>query len=398
MKAPSLVKPEKEEIKHVEKIAGCFLEKLNKELKDVKAVIGGSVAKGTWIKGNPDIDIFVQYPLKFKDKDISALLEKGLKKVFKEVSRVHGSRDYFKIEYSSYIFEIIPVLKVSSPEKAENITDASPFHTEWVKSKVNESLQDEIRLTKAFCKANKLYGAESYIKGFSGFVTEILTIHYGSFEKLIKAAMKWKEVEIIGDKQHAKKLNEAKLSPLIVIDPTCSSRNAAAALSDKKFKKFIETAKEFYHNPNPSFFEIKTQNLEELKDALILKAIPLNNRKSDIAGAKLLKAQEYIKKILDQNGFNVTEHDMEFGSESLLWFFTEKKEIPKKFRHFGPPLKETRHVEVFKERYPGYKIENDRIFVELERKHTHINQFVKDLISTDPYIKEKVKSITVVNE
>ncbi len=397
MKALSLVKPEKEEIEHVNKLAKIFLEKLNSKLKDAKAVIGGSVAKGTWLKGGHDIDIFVQYPLTFKDKDISALLEKDLKKLFKDISRVHGSRDYFKIEYSSYIFEIIPVLKVSSPEKAENITDSSPFHTEWVKSKVNESLQDEIRLTRAFCKANKIYGAESYIKGFSGFVTEILTINYGSFEKLIKAAMKWKPGDVIGDKQHAKKLNEAKLSPLIVIDPTCSSRNAAAALSEKKFNKFIEKAKEFYHNPSPSYFEIKTKDLEELKDALILKAIPLE-RKSDIAGAKLLKAQEYIKTILNQNGFNVTEHDMEFGSESLLWFFTEKKEVPKKFKHFGPPLKETKHVEVFKERYPNYKIENDRIFVELERKHTHINQFVKDLISSDPYIKEKVKSIAVVNE
>ena len=397
MKTLSLVKPEPQEEKHVNNLAKTFLEKLNSGLKDAKAVIGGSVAKGTWLKGGHDIDIFVKYPLKFKDKDISLLLEKDLKKIFKDASKIHGSRDYFKIEYSGYIFEIIPVLKVESPENAENITDASPFHTEWVKSKVNESLQDEIRLTKAFCKANKLYGAESYIKGFSGFVTEILTIHYGSFEKLIKAAMKWKEGEIIGNKQHAKDLNEAKLSPLIVIDPTYSSRNAAAALSEKKFKKFIEKAKEFYHNPNPSFFEIKTKDLEELKDALILKAVPLD-KKSDVAGAKLLKAQEYIKKILDQNGFNVTEHDMEFSAESLLWFFTEKKEVPKKFRHFGPPLKEIKHVEVFKERYPKYKIENDRIFVELERKHTHINQFVKDLISTDPYIKEKVKSITVVNE
>ena len=397
MKDLDLVKPSEEEVKHVNHIAGCFLEKLNKVLKDAKAAIGGSVAKGTWLKGGHDIDIFVQFPLKFKDKDISTLLEKDLKKLFKDVSRVHGSRDYFKIEYSSYIFEIIPVLKVSSPENSENITDSSPFHTEWVKKKINPKLQGEIRLTKAFLKANRLYGAESYIKGFSGFVTEILTIHYSSFEKLIKAAMKWKEVEIIGDKQHAKKLNQAKLSPLIVIDPTCSSRNAAAALSDKKFRKFIETAKEFYHNPSPIYFEIKTKDLEELKDALILKAMPLE-RKSDIAGAKLLKAQEYIKTILNQNGFNVTEHDMEFGNESLLWFFTEKKEVPKRFKHFGPPLKEAKHVEVFKEKYPNYKIENDKIFVELERKHTHINQFIKDLISSDPYIKEKVKSISVVNE
>ena len=130
MKTLSLVKPEPQEEKHVNNLAKTFLEKLNSGLKDAKAVIGGSVAKGTWLKGGHDIDIFVKYPLKFKDKDISLLLEKDLKKIFKDASKIHGSRDYFKIEYSGYIFEIIPVLKVESPENAENITDASPFHTD----------------------------------------------------------------------------------------------------------------------------------------------------------------------------------------------------------------------------------------------------------------------------
>src|SRR3989344_3478225 len=238
MKALDLVKPEKKEIEYINKLAKSFLDKLNKGLKDAKAVLGGSVAKGTWVKGNPDIDIFVQYPLKYKDKDISSLLEKDIKKLFKDASKIHGSRDYFKIDYSDYTFEVIPVLKVSSPEKAENITDATPFHTEWVKEKANEKLQDEIRLTKAFMKANRVYGAESYIKGFSGFVSEILTIEYGSFQKLISSVIRWKSGEIIGNKTAAKKLNKSKIGPLIVVDPTCPSRNAAAALSEKKLKQF----------------------------------------------------------------------------------------------------------------------------------------------------------------
>lgn len=393
MKALSMVRPSDSEIKHLNKIAESFLKKL--KIKDGKPILGGSVAKGTWIKGNPDIDIFVKYPLKYKNKDISLLLEKDLKKIFPEVSKVHGSRDYFKIEYSSCIFEIIPVLNVSSPERSENITDSSPFHTEWVKKKVNPKLQDEIRLTKAFLKANNLYGAESYIKGFSGFVSEILTIHYGSFQKLINAAIKFKPGEVIGDKKHAKALNKSKISPLIVIDPTCSSRNAAAALSEKKFNKFVSLCKEFFHNPSPDYFEIRSMDLEEIKDALILKAVPLE-RKSDIAGAKLLKAQEFIKRTLDLAGFNVTEYDMDF-SQGLLWFYTENKKVSKNFKHFGPPLKEEKHVEVFKQKYPKYKIENNRIFVDLERKHTDIENFVKDLLK-DPYVKEKVKSIAVVNE
>ena len=58
------------------------------------------------------------------------------------------------------------------------------------KKKIKGKILDEIRLAKAFCHANGCYGAESYIKGFSGYALELLVYHYGSFQKFVKAITK----------------------------------------------------------------------------------------------------------------------------------------------------------------------------------------------------------------
>jgi len=53
-----------------------FLGRLNKNLEGTEAILGGSVAKDTHLRGTSDVDIFVLYE---KDKDISNKLEKSLK-------------------------------------------------------------------------------------------------------------------------------------------------------------------------------------------------------------------------------------------------------------------------------------------------------------------------------
>ena len=243
-----------------------FLRKLNSSLKEGKAILGGSGAKGTWLSGNHDMDIFVLYGYsKFRDKSpgLSNLLETVLKKAFSgtKISRVHGSRDYFKLSFEGFNFEVVPILKISRAEQAINITDISPLHSRWVNKHAAKS-KDDIRLLKRFCKAQNLYGAESYIGGFSGYVLEILIAHYGSFEKVLKASLKWKEKDIIDPSRFYKgrealfHINSSKLqSPLIVVDPVDKSRNAYAALSEDKFLRFKDTAKKYLHKPGEEFLK-----------------------------------------------------------------------------------------------------------------------------------------------
>ena len=221
--------------------------------------VGGSVAKGTWLKGSHDIDIYAKFnPKKYEGKDISSILKKVLEKNY-DVDIIHGSRDYYQIKHGRYTVEIVPILDIKKVSNAKNITDVSPFHVKWVKK--HKELTDEIRLAKAFCKANKIYGAESYIKGFSGYVLEILTVHYGSFDKLIKHAAKWEPKTVIDVENHhrgkniGRELNTAKVqSPLILIDPVQKERNAAAGLGREKYERFKSITKEFLKNPTEDHF------------------------------------------------------------------------------------------------------------------------------------------------
>ena len=396
--------PGREESKILNRAADHFIKKLNKELKNAKAILGGSVAKNTFLKGSYDIDIFVQFDKEhYKNKDISKVLHVKLKKIYKLAAKIsglhkmHGSRDYFQVRQDPFTFEVIPILKIAKSEDAENITDISPLHTGWVRE--HNNLADEMRLAKAFCKANKLYGAESYIRGFSGYTLEILIAAHGSFENLMKAASRWKPGTRIDIKKHGvKKLNKSKISPLIVIDPVQPDRNTAAALSEKKFTEFVNLAKEFLHNPSPEFFKQTKFDFEKIKSASILRVIPLKG-KEDLVGAKLIKCMEYIHRKLKEEGYEVTEHDWHWDDkEAYFWYFVKNKNLPLEKKHYGPPVKEKKHLDIFMKKYFRYPMKDDgtRVYVELKRKHTNVNNFLKELVEKDSYIREKIKDVDVL--
>src|SRR3989344_1107382 len=167
------IKPNEQERLWFKTIADSFLKLLNSKLKDARAILGGSGAKDTWLAGNHDVDIFVLFNYQKysgQSSELANFLEPIFKKVFskEKISRVHGSRDYFQLYYQGFFFEVIPILQISSSLQAINITDISPLHSLWA-NKYTKGLKDEIRLIKQFCRAQKVYGAESYIGGFSGY-------------------------------------------------------------------------------------------------------------------------------------------------------------------------------------------------------------------------------------
>src|SRR3989344_5641158 len=150
------IKPTKTEEELLKKKINSFL----RVMKGVKSVIGGSVAKGTWLKNNYDVDVFVKFR---NNNNLSNRLEKILKARFDNIERIHGSRDYFQVHFMGLNFEVIPILDIK---------------------KNSNGLEDDVRLAKYFCKIQEVYGAETYIKGFSGYVLEILIIKYGGFINL----------------------------------------------------------------------------------------------------------------------------------------------------------------------------------------------------------------------
>ncbi len=401
------VKPSEDYEKKILRGIDLILNKINRKLKDGGAVLGGSGAKGTWLK-TFDADIFVKFDYRKysgRDKEISDILERVLKKIFKKVTRLHGSRDYFQLKEGGFTFEIIPILDIKKAEQAKNITDVSPLHAKWVLR--HKKLQNDMRILKQFCKANGVYGAESYIMGFSGYICEILTVRYGSFLKLVRRAAKWKDKEVIDvegyyrRKDVFRELNKSKLvSPLIVIDPVQADRNAAAALSFGNFDNFRKVCKCFLKKPSKRFFEEKIFSIDSIKaknknkKAVFLEVGALKGKK-DVVGCRLVKALDFINKKLIESEFKVLEHGWDWGKRVVFYFVVDEKVLSEKVEKIGPPLRAKEHVAVFKKKHKKNFVKGGRIFALDKRKYRKAEDLVKSLFK-DGYLKNKIKSIKIV--
>jgi len=381
------VKPSAEELKALAEMIAKFLFQLNSALKRKKisasAVLGGSFEKGTLIKKEHyDIDVFVRFASREKSDKLADILETMLKTMKLKYERLHGSRDYFNVNLVAedkirITAEIVPVLAIKKAREALNVTDVSMLHVDYVKQQIRKkpALADEIRLVKAFVHAQECYGAESHIRGFSGYLLELLTCYYGSFLKLLQAASRWNlgQKIIVDPAKHYKgkealtELNEAKLiSPLVMIDPVQADRNAAAALSDEKFLVFVKASQEFLKKPSESFFTKKEFSLEELKkeakgkkSQLIVISAETSKTKEDVAGAKLLKFFRFLSEKLEKEGYAIRA-EWKFSFPKATFFFIAKKK--EKLIKEGPPLKMKKNVEMFKKQHKKCVVKKGRIF------------------------------------
>lgn len=417
------IKPSEKEISKINQITSGFSNLLISELRKGKikadVFIGGSLAKNTVIKkmGHYDIDIFVRFDYarySIKSSQLSNILALPLQKVAKKLKlkpfRIHGSRDYFNLLYKGIFFEIIPILKIEKASQALNITDISPLHVRYVVNKIskNKKLADEIRFAKTFCFMQGCYGAESYIRGFSGYSLEVLCIHFGSFLNFLKAAEKWSETWhlkkkiIIDPAKHYKNredilvlLNEAKLqSPLILIDPVQKERNVTAALSSATFEAFLHAVHEFMKKPNASFFSKKPDVAERLRKAAKVKKanfatiiIEPASERIDIAGAKSLRFSTFLTSKLEKEGFSILNSELVFSIDQKKGFLhLIYKKPSRKILVKGPPVRFDAYVEQFKKKYKKNFEKKGRVYALIDAKFKKMDSFLKDLLKN--YEKE----------
>ncbi len=325
------------ELKAIKKETNELLSILKKQ--GLNANIGGSLAKGTILKkDNQDVDIFIVLK-----KEELPKFERLIAKTKLKYELVHGSRDYIQIKKQNIVFELIPVLKLDKENKIENVTDFSLIHVKYIKSILdkNKKLANEIKLAKAFCHAQKCYGAESYIGGFSGYALEVLVCHYGGFLKFIK---KIKSEKIIDPKKYFKnkseilrELNESKLqSPIILIDPTYKYRNVCAGLTQETYNLFLKSSAEFLKSPSEEFFKKKEFNLEKFiadskKENLSIYEITIktDRQEGDIAGTKMKKLFKFLIRELEIKEQQVKKSEFIYNQEkeAKAYLAIQKKEL-----------------------------------------------------------------------
>ena len=245
----------------------------------------------------------------------------------------------------------------------------------------------ELKLAKKFFKGQRAYGAESFIQGFSGHVIEILTLHYGSFEKLIKAASKWNQGEVIDTEKHyenpkevLEELNKEKMkSPLIVIDPVEGTRNAAASLRVGVFSRLVKGCVNFLEKPSVDAFVEKSVELKGLKkrespkQKLVAFSAKPEKGKIDVVGAQLKKQYEHILRFFNENEFTIVNSNWYWDkkSDAIFYFFVDPKELSKKKLVQGPlTYGPAEHILAFKHKYArrGVYRQGYNYYVEVPRE------------------------------
>lgn len=393
------INPPEIEIRDIEYSLEMFLQNLKskmlKEKINAEVFVGGSFAKKTVIKkNNYDVDIFIRFDEKeYQGKELSEILRKVLDETGEIYQEVKGSREYFRIKkHDNFSFEIIPVLKVKNPKDSENITDLSYSHVKYINKKIKDKkILDEIKIAKAFCYATNTYGAESYIKGFSGYALELLVYHYRTFMNFAKAIAKSRDEKIIIDIEKFYKnkneilmnLNSAKLqAPIILIDPTYKQRNVTAALSKETFEIFKKACVKFIKNPSVKSFELEKKDLKKIEENAIKKKqefvfveIHTERQEGDIAGTKMLKFKEFLEKEIERY-FVVRESGFEYdsGQTSRSYFVVEKK---KEIIFNGPKINDKKNVLAFKKMHKKTLVVRGKLMAK-EKNNFSAKGFLED--------------------
>ena len=168
--------------------------------------VEGSVAKDTWLKENPDIDIFMRLPISIPRKslgDIALRIAKNAAGSYKQIERF-AQHPYLQLIVEDYRVDIVPCYD-AKPGEWQSATDRTPYHTDFIKKHLDANLRGEVRLLKKFMQGTGVYGAEIKVGGFSGYLCELLILKYCSFTQTIEAFARYNKRVIVDIRKSLRK-------------------------------------------------------------------------------------------------------------------------------------------------------------------------------------------------
>jgi len=379
-----------------EKLRGRVKTVAEEDGIEAEVRVEGSVAKDTWLREEPDIDIFMRVPTTIPREAFGTIcleIAKRATKGYEQVERF-AEHPYLESFINTTRVNIVPCYRVNQGEWI-SATDRTPFHTDYVKPLLNNRLRGDVRLLKRFMKGIGVYGAEIRVGGFSGYLCELLILHHGSFVEFLKSIADWRESRIMDYEGHYKgrELEARKIfeEPLVVVDPVDKGRNAAAAVKKERLDELVVASRAFLANPHLEFFysrETVAYTPEKLVQAIAtrgstivfvkfgrVRAVP------DILWGQLYKSQRSLRKMLQQYDFNIIRDHVWSDEENLNMFIfeVEQRFLPLIKRHLGPPIRKREECEKFLRKHVGVtstisgpRIDGGRWVVETKRRHTDI--------------------------
>jgi tRNA nucleotidyltransferase (CCA-adding enzyme) len=390
----------------VQALAEELQQKVAKACREqgIKAAVRveGSVAKDTWLKEEPEIDVFMRLPTNIPRRSLGEISLKIARKATEGAKQVErfAEHPYLEAFIGDVRLNIVPCYDVKQGEWL-SATDRTPFHTDYVKKRLNDDLRDEVRLLKRFLKGINAYGAEIKTGGFSGYLCELLIVHYKSLVETLRAfAIYSQRTAIDIEGYYAGREKDLKLlfpEPLVIVDPVDKARNVASAVQPQRLYTLVGAARAYLKKPNAKFFyppKIKALTAQNLKNKLEtrgsstvfltlgkIEAVP------DVLWGQLYKTQRALRKLTELNDFKVLRDAVWSDEKTLTALVLElaQRVLPSVKKHLGPPLKREKESENFLSKYvsnndvvSGPYIEDGRWVVELRRKFTDVVELMKE--------------------
>jgi len=355
------VVPDGSEVEALESAVNALTERADAAIADLPVAaetqLVGSTARGTWLSGDRDIDLFVLFS---PDIDRSELERYGLEVGHATLPDGHeefAEHPYVKGTYRGFDVDCVPCYAVSDASEIRSAVDRTPFHTAYLAERI-EPVTDDVRIAKAFLSAIGTYGSDLRTKGFSGFLTELLVLEYGGFRAFIEAAADWNPPVRFDPESHGDRSFD---DPLVVIDPTDPGRNVAAVCSARNVARTVHYARRLSADPRPGLFERREPEplsaadvrtaLDERGTAPIAVRFPTPDIVEDQLYPQLEKSLVGIEGALDRAGFDPIRSTCFARDDAVLFVECSVGTLSKVTRHRGPPVGLREHAEGFYESY-----------------------------------------------
>jgi tRNA nucleotidyltransferase (CCA-adding enzyme) len=387
------------ELEEVSHLVNNLIDRSITTLADNRIIdfsIGGSYAKGTWVADDmsePDLDIFVKFDPSVDKREFEDL---GIKVGLSALSEYepylrYSEHPYVEAKIKDIRINVVPCYNVKEGNW-KSAADRSPFHTTFMQEHLNDYMRDQVRILKRFLKSSGIYGSQLSVSGFSGYVTEILILKYGSFMNVIKyIATLEHERDFVALHDLESHLFRHFDSKIIIIDPIDTRRNLGIAISPQSLGKFILTARSFLEDPSLDYFRT-TENsidfaiIEKIRSNLLIVEFTIGHRSPDILWGQLKKSLNALSKQIEKAGFNALLNTCitDEKNHAVFVFLIEFMKLPPFTLRKGPEVfrkVDTRAFVSKNELVPYWINKNMKVLTISKRKNLDAKQFISEILS-----------------
>ncbi len=354
-------------------------------------VYGGSYAKGTWLRGDADVDIFVKVKTSLDEERFEKLgVELGMTAFKKHGAHLrYSEHPYVEAFVNGVRVNVVPCYDVERGNW-KSAADRSTFHTEYVTRTLGTEKRAQVRLLKKFLKSAGIYGAEISTGGFSGYVSEVLVARYGSLEGLLAAASEFRHGQVVAVGDYDADIVKGFSSPLVIIDPVDPRRNLGTAISPECAGKFILAARAFLKKPSFRFFSGQKPTVNRKLYPYVLVAEFSHRRRSpDTIWGQIKRSQNAVSKQLELAGFAVIRSTCATDEKThgVLAFLLKSHTLPMYTARQGPEIFRISDVDSFVSKAKGalamWADKDMRVSTVVRRKETDAGSLVKMLLKKD---------------